>query len=82
MIIGGIFVLLGLLTMIINTPRAVQEVLTNGIPASYSILVTTIVVMFWLYSFFGFGFSLKLTILYILILTFFWLLSFKYLRKN
>jgi multisubunit Na+/H+ antiporter MnhG subunit len=82
MIIGGIFVLLGIVGMIINTPAAIREVLSNGIPASYSIILTIILVLFWLFSFYGFGFNLKITIAYLVVLSIFWLLSFKYHRNK
>jgi|GEM_PF-3000754 hypothetical protein len=81
-IIGAIFVCIGIVGMILNTPRALKLAFETGIPPSYSIFITILIVMFWTFSFFAFGFNVKLTIGYIGILSFFWALTYKYLKNH
>jgi len=81
-VIGAIFIVIGIIGMILNTPRAFKEVIQTGIPVSYSIFITVLITFFWMVDFYGSGFSLKLTVGYIGILSFFWTLSYKYIKKQ
>jgi len=81
-VIGAIFIVIGIIGMILNTPRAIKESIQTGIPVPYSIFITVLIAFFWMVDFYSSGFSLKLTLAYICILAFFWLLSYKYIKNN
>lgn len=52
-IVGGIFMFLGLISVILNAPRAIREAFNDGIPTSHSVSATAI--------FFCFGFAASLS---------------------